>query len=151
MCYVFDVAKYILHYCNENKIKDCSNKKLQKLLYYTQAWSLAFRNKPLFDSKIEAWLHGPVVSDIYHQYKEYKFSPITTDTHVDNSIFSEDDKRLMDAVLKYYAKYDADYLEMRTHIEEPWVMARNTKSEIITHKSMKDYYKSIIKKYASKQ
>ena len=38
--------------------------KVQKLLYYIQAWSLSILDKPLFDGDFEAWVHGPV-------YKRY--------------------------------------------------------------------------------
>ena len=145
MCTALEISKYILQYCKNNKISNCSNKKLQKLLYYVQAWSLAFRDKKLFNDKIEAWLHGPVVSEVYHKYKEFGFDPIMPDMKkFDSKCLSDDDKELIDAVLNGYAKYDAEYLEMRTHIETPWQEARNTKSKVITLDSMKKYYKSVL-------
>ena len=42
-----------------------SNLKLQKLLYYAQAWYLALHNEPLFPESIEAWVHGPAVPPVY--------------------------------------------------------------------------------------
>ena len=39
--------------------------KLQKLLYYSQAWWLAGMDSDLFSDDIEAWPWGPVVRDIY--------------------------------------------------------------------------------------
>lgn len=35
-----DLSDYIIAYCNSNSL-EISNKKLQKLMYYCQAWSLA--------------------------------------------------------------------------------------------------------------
>ena len=32
---------------------------MHKLLYYAQAWSLAWDGVPLFDGRIEAWKNGP--------------------------------------------------------------------------------------------
>lgn len=147
---VFDVAKYILCYCKENNIKDCSNKKLQKLLYYIQAWSLAHRSKKMFRQDIEAWLHGPVVANVYHQYKEYGFNPINCE-NILTETFSMDDRALMDAVLNSYSQYDADYLEMRTHIEQPWREARNNNQRIISKDSMENYYRNILQKYGKKE
>ena len=53
-----------------------TNKKLQKLLYYAQAWSLVVRDQKLFKDKIEAWVHGPAVRDVYLEYKRFGFNPI---------------------------------------------------------------------------
>jgi len=61
---VFDVAKYILE-----KQGPMSIGKLHKLLYYCQAWSLVWDEKPIFDSRIEAWISGPVVREIYEKYQ----------------------------------------------------------------------------------
>lgn len=146
-----NVAKYILKFCKDNNIKDCSNKKLQKLLYYIQAWSLAFREKKLFSDNIEAWLHGPVVKSIYHEFKEFGFSPISINLdNFNENIFNKDEKTLMDSVLRNYAEYDAEYLEMRTHIESPWKEARKNTVETIGDDSMKKYYQDVIRKNETK-
>lgn len=50
--------------------------KLQKLVYYSHAWWLAFNNEPLFDDDVEAWPWGPVVRSLYLQFKDFKRSPI---------------------------------------------------------------------------
>jgi len=47
---VHDVAAYIL-----KKQGEMSAMKLQKLVYYSQAWSLVWDEKPLFRAQIEAW------------------------------------------------------------------------------------------------
>jgi uncharacterized phage-associated protein len=46
---------------------DITNLKLQKLLYYCQAWSLVFTGQALFAERIEAWVHGPVVPSIFRK------------------------------------------------------------------------------------
>lgn len=57
-----DVAKYFLFLARNREAGDTiSNLKIQKMLYYAQGYSLALFNKPLFDDRIEAWKHGPVV------------------------------------------------------------------------------------------
>ena len=57
---VHDVAAYIL-----KKQGEMSAMKLQKLVYYSQAWSLVWDEKPLFRAQIEAWANGPVVRSLY--------------------------------------------------------------------------------------
>jgi uncharacterized phage-associated protein len=57
MAKVSDVAEYILE-----KVGETTAMKLQKLVYYSQAWHLAWTEQPLFKDKIEAWCNGPVIS-----------------------------------------------------------------------------------------
>lgn len=143
-------AEYILDYCGYNFIMNCSNKKLQKLLYYVQAWTLAYTGKRYFNDDIEAWLHGPVVPDVYHKYKEFGFDRIEIgERDFDDKIFTENN--LLNSILKHYCEYDADYLEMRTHIEAPWKEARKNGARIITPKSMREYYKSVLDNYEQKK
>ena len=60
---------------------EITNLKLQKLLYYAQAWNLVFTGEPLFEADIEAWVHGPVVPSIFRRFKIFRWSPITTELH----------------------------------------------------------------------
>ncbi|MGH7905267.1 MAG: Panacea domain-containing protein, partial [Candidatus Binataceae bacterium] len=59
-----DVAAHIL-----GKIGPISAMKLQKLVYYSQAWSLVWDEKPLFRDRIEAWASGPVVPNLYRKHR----------------------------------------------------------------------------------
>ncbi|HSX11345.1 MAG TPA: type II toxin-antitoxin system antitoxin SocA domain-containing protein, partial [Chlamydiales bacterium] len=60
---VLDVAAYILE--KQPKNEPITAWKLQKLVYYCQAWSLVWDEKPLFKEKILAWANGPVVKELY--------------------------------------------------------------------------------------
>lgn len=51
--------------------------KLQKLVYYAQAWHLALKGGPLFDEDLEAWPWGPVVRNVYIQTKDFGRAPVT--------------------------------------------------------------------------
>ncbi len=75
MVTVHDVAAYIL-----KKHGPLTAMKLQKLVYYCQAWSLVWDEHPLFRSKIEAWANGPVVSDLYTRHRG-QFKVATWDGH----------------------------------------------------------------------
>lgn len=140
------VADYFIDKANKEKII-ITNKKLQKLVYYAQAWSLVLRNKKLFDEKIEAWVHGPAIKSIYAKYKTFGFFSIKKEIDQDAiKNISNNTQKLLDEVWSVYGKFDADYLEMLTHSETPWKEAReglqgseNSKNEI-TLKSMKTFY-----------
>ena len=45
-----------------------SHLKLQKLLYYCDAYSLAYFDNPLIEDDFEAWVHGPVCRRLIHYY-----------------------------------------------------------------------------------
>lgn len=52
--------------------------KLQKLLFYSHAWHLAYDRGPLFENDFEAWPWGPVVRDVYLQTRGYGRGPVTS-------------------------------------------------------------------------
>lgn len=137
-----DVAKYFLSLADEDAGDLISNLKLQKLVYYAQGFHLAIYDEPLFSEPIEAWTHGPVVPDLYHAYKEYGsgFIPIPKD--LDDSIYSDKAKELLDDVYAVYGQFSAWKLRNMTHEEAPWrdYQPKGT----IPHKALKAYFKTQI-------
>lgn len=150
-----DVGRYFIHLANQEK-KPISNKKLQKLVYYAQAWSLVLNDKKLFKDPIEAWVHGPAVRSLYVQYKNFGFSPITETVDTSSITMTAEDKKLLDEVWKVYGKLDAGYLEMLTHSEKPWQEARNglqsyeNSDNEITPKAMKSFYSAKLEEATKK-
>ncbi|WP_293160642.1 Panacea domain-containing protein [Okeania sp. SIO2C9] len=71
-----DIARYFLCRIDREAGDTISPFKLQKLVYYAQAWSLVFRNKPLFFQDIEAWVSGPIIRDVWNEYKPYNYRDI---------------------------------------------------------------------------
>lgn len=43
--------------------------KMQKLVYIAHGWGLGFLGEPLITQDIEAWKYGPIISDLYHEFK----------------------------------------------------------------------------------
>lgn len=141
---VFDVAAYIL-----KKTGEITTMKLQKLVYYCQAWSLVWDEKPLFKEKIEAWSNGPVVRELFDEHKG-KFT-------VDKNELSRgsvrklkpEQKETIDGVLSFYGHKPSQWLSDLTHAEEPWKEARRglpsmiRGSNEITLESMSRYYGSL--------
>lgn len=111
-----DIAKYFINELHPEPLK------LQKLLYFAQGFSYAFYDKELFNDDFEAWVHGPVIPSIYHEYKSYEYNPI--DLNYNLKEFNKDVIDLLEYVKNNYAKYDGKYLEEITHKEEPWLLSR---------------------------
>ena len=137
------VSKWFLSY---NRIAEndeggelISNLKLQKLLYYAQGCFLAITGEPLFDDSILAWQHGPVVPNVYHEYKKYGSNGIEFDEDFDSSTFTKEENEILSEVYKTFGQYSAWKLRNMTHNEEPW---KNTKIDNeINLDLIKDYFK----------
>lgn len=141
----FDVANYFLYRSGiDNRI--ITNKKLQKLVYYAQAWNLALNKKPLFHEKVEAWIHGPTVPELYRKYKINGYAPISPLPRDNSSIFSNSQLRALNLVWETYSDLDTEFLEALTHAEEPWRQARQgfDNNQICTNEipqdTMRKYY-----------
>ena len=95
-----------------------SNLSLNKLVYYAQVKSLATTDKPLFDSKIEAWDYGPVEPEVYQAFKQYGKYPIQhaapTEHPVDADGMREAGK-IVDAVAEEYKDFTAFDLVTWSH------------------------------------
>lgn len=138
------IGDYFIYIANETG-SYISNLKLQKLVYYAQAWHLAVYNAPLFDEDFEAWVHGPVIPALYYEYKQFGWKPILKE--VERPSFSQELQELLDEVTDEYFACDAFELEQMTHQEDPWIEARKSlpKDEasnvIIPKQLMGDYYR----------
>lgn len=124
--------------------------KLQKLVYYAQAWALALFQKSLFEEEFEAWAHGPVAPVLYEEYRHYGYEALPSN-ECDKSIV-EPVELLLKEVMEIYGQKSAKYLEELTHIERPWMEARNGLSpeirskNIIFKESMEKYYTTLLSK-----
>lgn len=139
-----DVGDYIIWSSHEAG-SFLSNLKLQKLLYYVQAWHLAVFQRPLFPEKFQAWIRGPAIPEIYERYKGYGWR------NIDEEVGPPDlDARIiafMEEVLKEYGPLDARRLEQLTRDEDPWIVARGRIAEdepstaTIDEETMGGYYR----------
>jgi uncharacterized phage-associated protein len=144
MASVFDVAKYIL-----NKKGRMSPMKLQKLVYYSQCWSLAWDDKPLFNNRIEAWANGPVVRDLYTFHRlQFEVTPEMFAQHT-TGLLTETEIETIDLVLEAYGDKSPQWLSDQTHSELPWKQARiglqdgERGENEISLESMSEYYSSL--------
>ncbi len=137
-----DVAAFILR-----ESGGMTTMKLQKLVYYCQAWSLVWDEEPLFDERIEAWANGPVVPDLYYQHRgAFKIASLPLG---DPSRLNETQKETVKAVLDFYGKRSSQWLSDLAHSEPPWAEAREglgpgeRGSNVITQAAMAEYYSSL--------
>jgi uncharacterized phage-associated protein len=125
--------------------------KLQKIIYYAQAWSLVFRNKGLFSDDFEAWIHGPAIPEIYQAYKHYGWNAIPRPKTV--IPIENEEQSVISSVLEAYGAMTGKALEELTHSESPWLNARvglnsNRRSHNrISKKAMKAYYQQFVESY----
>lgn len=135
------IANYFLAKTNEEEGDLISNLKLQKLCYYAQGVGLAVRGAPMFYERLEAWLHGPVVPELYREYRAYGSSAIPTISDLDVSAYAHADRAILDDVFDFYGQYSAWRLRQMTHQEAPWKDAYiDGNNAIITHDSLKIYF-----------
>src|SRR5271169_6098257 len=103
---VLDVAAYILE--KWSKKAPITAWKLQKLIYYCQAWALVWDEQPLFREKILAWANGPVVKELYQMHKGLFQVETLPKGNSDN--LSHQQKCTVDHVLKAYGDRTAQWL-----------------------------------------
>jgi uncharacterized phage-associated protein len=114
---VHDVAAYIL-----SRRSPMTAMKLQKLVYYCQAWSLVWDDAPLFSERIEAWANGPVVRELYEQHRgAFRLKQLRLGNP---DALSGTERETVDAVLGFYGDKPSQWLSDLTHQEAPWRDAR---------------------------
>ena len=138
---VRDVAEYILR-----KKRRLTAMKLQKLVYYSQAWSLVWDDAPLFPESIEAWANGPVVPVLWEAHRG-KYDLVTVGGSPE--ALNPTQRETVDAVLATYGDKTSHWLSELTHSEDPWREARRgipdgqRGSAVITWAALADYYSSL--------
>ena len=150
---LFAIAEYFLNKLDPEAGESITPLKLQKLVFYAQAWSFGFHRSSLLEEDFQAWVHGPVIPSLYIHFKEFGSANIPKVYSFDPSVFNTEELYILDIVWSVYGKYDAKYLERLTHIEDPWIGARNglDKTAICTNvipkEEIEKYYSTVQKKH----
>lgn len=120
---VRDIAKAIL------SRRDCTHLELQKLLYFY--WCEYFKKykKDIFENDFQAWKYGPVIPEIYDNYKIYGKEKIHCSDNekliISSRLVSLVDYnkiiRILDIIMEKYEKHGASALVDKTHESgTPW-------------------------------
>lgn len=145
------IADYIILRLNTDEKMSLINLKLQKLLYYVQAWALGINKKRFIDSNFEAWVHGPVCRNLYDRFKENKslysfITPEDVENKKPESKIEQNDIDFINFILDNYAGFSGAELETMTHKETPWIEARKGLApmegcnKVISEETMQEYY-----------
>ncbi len=151
---VLDICRFIINYSNGQGY-DISNLKLQKLLYFVQAYFLISVHELCFAEGIEAWDFGPVVPEAYHEYKRYgnmDIPPVTsyferernhelTKHDFDEECIAPNNRRRIRDVVDNFAEYTASELVELTHGQSPWKDAYVPgENRLINRESIERYF-----------
>lgn len=117
--------------------------KLQKVLYFAQAISLAVYDEPLFDEEIEAWPLGPVIPSVYQAFKQNGASWISKDQGAEDGIDSEK-KEFLRQIWLEFGKYTALQLVEMTHKHDPWKNAKDRPGRVIDEEEMRNFYRPML-------
>lgn len=144
MANLADVVNAFLYLDDREDSSDgISNLKLQKLVYYAQGFHLAMFDSPLFENDIEAWMHGPVVPELYHQFKECGRNPIPAPLDLDiPAIFNPEQIDLIAEVQETFGQFSAWQLRNMTHEEKPWMDHKDKTERKIPKEEMREYFKT---------
>ncbi|EEV6044720.1 DUF4065 domain-containing protein [Escherichia coli] len=142
-----NIADYLLFFAHEHG-DQITPLKLQKLVFYADAWYMALNNdRELIPNQFEAWVHGPVVRELYNRFSDYKWRAIDEEIkrpELPNGVVNH-----LDEIYKVFGGFSAYELEQLTHQEKPWILAREGVQEgepcrnLIDKKITSDFYRSI--------
>ena len=143
--------------------RQISPMKLIKLVYIAYGWGLAALDKKLFEELIYAWQHGPVIESLYHEFKSFRASAITTysvvldldtieltEPRIDRK--QKDENFILGIVWDIYKRYSATALRNKTHeLGTPWqkVYRREEQSIVIPDELIKEHFTIKIGEYLS--
>lgn len=142
------LGNYIL-----NHYGHMSHLKLQKLLYYCDAYHLAYFDEELMEDHFEAWVHGPVSRKVFAALRDKSllYSDMAYDGDgSEDAVFEKltsDQRNLITEVLEMLKTWTGLELERATHEEIPWIRARAGYDEAapchveISKEDMRVYYK----------
>jgi len=119
-----------------------TNLRLNKLLFFAQAFSLSRYDEPLFSDEIEAWDMGPVIPRIYHNYKGFR-NNVIEDVAPERNIFSDRDFMILLDVFSLAKPMSTSKLVDISHATDaPWEKVyKKNKGGIISQDEIKAYYK----------
>ncbi|MBL9050829.1 MAG: DUF4065 domain-containing protein [Tabrizicola sp.] len=128
------VANWFLKRASKDEaFKTLDQLKLYKLVFFAHAWHLGNGQGPLFDEDVEAWPHGPVVRDLYIQFKDAGRGPITSlgsrfairdgKFASQTPVYAGELEPFLESVWMSYKRHSGIQLSNATHAPgEPWTI-----------------------------
>lgn len=150
-----DIADWFLATLDRSAGDAITHLKLQKLVYYAQAWSLALLDRPLFDEDLQAWTHGPVARSVWQRFREQGWQALPPPELVPD--VEPEVEALLDDIADAYGEQSALRLEELTQSEDPWLVARGgTPIELrsmtaISKEHMRDFYRALYERVGDEE
>lgn len=119
---ILTVANYVIYYLNQ-KGQKITQLKLQKLLYFIEAYNMVCGNPPMFSEKFKAYTYGPLCFEVYNYYKIFGGKPINVCDEIDEQTKEKlaPYKDIIDAVCDTFGDLSAAQLVNLTHEKNsPW-------------------------------
>lgn len=137
------VSQYIIKYSNENNL-NISNLKLQKLLYFIQSHFLIQKNEICFTDEIKACDLGPIVQDVYDEYKHFGAGNIPfvfVSYEISKDSIKENDRKLIEEVIDEFSTFTASELSDLIKSQDPWIKTYKRGKKInIDTKLLKEFF-----------
>lgn len=134
------VAEFLIAISKIVNGEKMTNMRLNKLLYFCQALHLKRYNTPLFMDDFEAWDYGPVIPNIYREFKRYGGQEIEEGGNLEVGASDAERQTIIDAMRKYN-KYTTNTLVDMTHQPGlPWDLANRKKEKVISKNDIKEYF-----------
>ena len=144
-----DVAERLISICLDHGDL-LTNLKLQRLLYYAQAWHLALYDRPLFPDRFAAWATGPIQPEVYETHGGCGDGPLARP--IRSIVLTKKREQHLCDVLEAYGDMSSFTLERLSMDEEPWREARRglhsaeASTNVIGHATMRRFYKAAKKR-----
>jgi uncharacterized phage-associated protein len=142
--------------------RDLSPMKLQKLVYFAHGWYLAITDKALIQEDVEAWQFGPVIPELYQEFKHYGSGDVSRPSlelggggrfvpriaHLQEDPDAERAMEVIRSVWEHYGRYSAIKLSNATHMAgTPWSLhysPMNLSSTVIPNEEIGDYFRCLM-------
>ncbi len=131
---------------------------IQKFVYFAHGWNLAMFGRPLISQPVEAWEYGPVIRDLYQDFKRFGNGPIegsAMEFHLGPGTrvsFTKPELggrvppetlSLLNRVWEVYKPFTSVQLSNMTHTaDSPWTQARNQHQGVIDNAAIRQYFLS---------
>ncbi len=145
-----EIARWFINRVDRAAGEAMTHLKVQKLLYFADAYHMANFNKSIFEEQFEAWAHGPVVTEVWRQFKSYQWDAIKLQPPA--KIRDAELLNYLETVYEKFGKLGAKRLEEITHEHAPWKDARGNLppeakcNAIISKIAIMDFYAERINK-----
>lgn len=146
MACALDIANFFIDLANNDPDEGMTNMRVNKLVYFANAWALVRLGRPLFDDEIQAWTFGPVIPAVYDAFKICGKERIhETAGNYSHSLLTTEETDLLLDVANEYGQYSTSRLVNITHKPgSPWSETfRRHENAVIDNTIIQAYFKNL--------